>query len=170
MDRTGRLFRIFIDVGTETGDVGFEVCVREGEQPQRYGAERFWARFVCHDMAALLASLVELKPDGLSRFMRETDQGPLFEHVALGPPDVMNVVRKRCGSSSGHLTLLVSRASVEEMTLRVSRAKSVLVPSSRNVDHPTGWKAAETLIGFIEDAPADMTEQHNHYVQAPPEV
>jgi len=29
---------------------------------------------------------------------------------------------------------------------------------------PTGWKAAEALIGFIEDAPPDMAEFHDAYL------
>jgi predicted DNA-binding antitoxin AbrB/MazE fold protein len=36
------------------------------------------------------------------------------------------------------------------------------VPEDR--DDPTGWKAAEALIGFIHDAPADMAEQHDRYL------
>ena len=35
------------------------------------------------------------------------------------------------------------------------------VPDS---DDPTGWKAAEALIGLIEDAPADMAENHDRYL------
>ena len=40
----------------------------------------------------------------------------------------------------------------------------VVIPAatSPDVDDPTGWKAAEALIGFIDDAPADMPEQHGH--------
>jgi hypothetical protein len=37
-------------------------------------------------------------------------------------------------------------------------------PSSGDVDDPTGWKTAEALIGFIDDAPADMAESHDHYL------
>src|ERR1700680_2439108 len=35
-----------------------------------------------------------------------------------------------------------------------------------DIDDPTGWKAAEALIGFIDDAPADIAEQHDHYLTA----
>lgn len=35
-------------------------------------------------------------------------------------------------------------------------------PASPDADDPTGWKAAEALIGFIADAPADMAEHHDH--------
>lgn len=31
-------------------------------------------------------------------------------------------------------------------------------------DDPTGWKALKSLIGVIEDAPADMAENHDHYL------
>lgn len=42
----------------------------------------------------------------------------------------------------------------------------VVIPAaaSPDADDPTGWKAAEALIGFINDAPADMAEQHDHYL------
>lgn len=33
---------------------------------------------------------------------------------------------------------------------------------------PTGWKAAEALIGFIDDAPPDMAEHHDAYLRAGP--
>ena len=48
----------------------------------------------------------------------------------------------------------------------------VLIPAttSPDVDDPTGWKAAEALIGFIDDAPADMAEQHDHYLYGQPKV
>ena len=29
---------------------------------------------------------------------------------------------------------------------------------------PTGWKAAEALMGFLEDAPPDMAEHHDAYL------
>jgi hypothetical protein len=40
----------------------------------------------------------------------------------------------------------------------------VLIPvaTSPDVDDPTGWKAAE--------APADMAEQHDHYLYGQPKV
>jgi predicted DNA-binding antitoxin AbrB/MazE fold protein len=36
----------------------------------------------------------------------------------------------------------------------------------RQADVPTGWKAAEALIGFIDGAPADMAEHHDEYLGA----
>ena len=42
------------------------------------------------------------------------------------------------------------------------------LPSSPDDDDPTGWKTAEDLIGFIEDAPADMAENHDHYLYGQP--
>ena len=38
------------------------------------------------------------------------------------------------------------------------------VAASTDADDPTGWKAAEALIGFIADAPADMAEHHDRYL------
>jgi predicted DNA-binding antitoxin AbrB/MazE fold protein len=48
----------------------------------------------------------------------------------------------------------------------------VLIPvqPSTDADDPTGWKAAEALIGFIEDAPADMAEKHDHYLYGQPKA
>jgi len=43
----------------------------------------------------------------------------------------------------------------------------VFIPatSSLDVDDPTGWKAAEALIGFIEDAPPNMAERHDRWLK-----
>jgi hypothetical protein len=48
----------------------------------------------------------------------------------------------------------------------------VLIPekSAPDADDPTGWRAAEALIGFIEDAPADMAENHGHYLYGQPKA
>ena len=47
-----------------------------------------------------------------------------------------------------------------------------MIPASAtpDADDPTGWKAAEALIGFIDDAPADMAEHHDHYLYGQPKV
>jgi predicted DNA-binding antitoxin AbrB/MazE fold protein len=49
---------------------------------------------------------------------------------------------------------------------------TVLVPTEAraDADDPTGWKAAEALIGLIEDAPADMAECHDHYLYNRPDA
>jgi len=43
----------------------------------------------------------------------------------------------------------------------------LLIPAatSPDVDDPTGWGAAEALIGFIEDAPPDMAERHDQWLK-----
>lgn len=43
----------------------------------------------------------------------------------------------------------------------------VSIPSSASpdTDDSTGWKAAEALIGFIEDAPPDMAERHDQWLK-----
>lgn len=48
----------------------------------------------------------------------------------------------------------------------------VLIPSpaSPDADDPTGWKAAEALIGFIADAPSDMAEHHDQYLYGQPKA
>jgi len=48
----------------------------------------------------------------------------------------------------------------------------VLVPTEArtDADDPTGWKAAEALIGLIEDAPVDMAERHDHYLYSRPDA
>ena len=41
----------------------------------------------------------------------------------------------------------------------------VLIPTPSPADgDPTGWAAARALIGFIDDAPADIAEHHDHYL------
>ena len=51
----------------------------------------------------------------------------------------------------------------EPVDLEEHTEVEVLIPemSSPHAEDPTGWKAAEALIGFIEDAPADMAENHD---------
>ena len=56
------------------------------------------------------------------------------------------------------------------MSLQHRADRDVPAATSPDVDDPTGWKAAEALIGFIEDAPADMAEQHDHYLYGQPKV
>lgn len=48
----------------------------------------------------------------------------------------------------------------------------VLLPTAAitDADDPTGWKTAEALIGFIDEAPADMAEHHDHYLYGTPKV
>jgi predicted DNA-binding antitoxin AbrB/MazE fold protein len=48
----------------------------------------------------------------------------------------------------------------------------VLIPGSSapDADDPTGWKAAEALIGFIDDAPEDMAEKHDQYLYGQPKA
>ena len=42
-----------------------------------------------------------------------------------------------------------------------------LIPTAASADteDPTGWKAAEALIGFIERAPPDMVERHDLWLK-----
>jgi predicted DNA-binding antitoxin AbrB/MazE fold protein len=57
----------------------------------------------------------------------------------------------------------------EPLDLKDQTEVEVLIPSrSAPDDDPTGWKAAERLIGFIQDAPADMAEHHDHYLYGRP--
>ena len=43
----------------------------------------------------------------------------------------------------------------------------VVIPATPSDAYdPTGWKATEALIGFIDDAPADMAEHHDEYLGA----
>jgi AF2212-like protein len=45
----------------------------------------------------------------------------------------------------------------------------VLIPTQSPADDdPTGWAAARALIGFIDDAPADMAEHHDYYLYGRP--
>ena len=60
----------------------------------------------------------------------------------------------------------------EPVHLEVRTEVDVLIPAttSPDADDPTGWKAAEALIGFIDDAPADMAEHHDYYLYGQPKV
>ena len=53
----------------------------------------------------------------------------------------------------------------EPVNLQERTEVEVLVPTQASSDgDPTGWAAAQALIGFIDDAPADMAEHHDHYL------
>jgi hypothetical protein len=54
----------------------------------------------------------------------------------------------------------------EPVQLEERTEVEVLIParSTADDDDPTGWKAARALIGFIEDAPCDMAENHDKYL------
>jgi hypothetical protein len=53
----------------------------------------------------------------------------------------------------------------EPLQLQERTEVEVLIPTQSPVDDdPTGWAAARALIGFIEDAPADIAEHHDHYL------
>ena len=53
----------------------------------------------------------------------------------------------------------------EPVNLQERTGVEVLVPTqATSDDDPTGWAAAQSLIGFIDDAPADMAEHHDYYV------
>jgi len=57
----------------------------------------------------------------------------------------------------------------EPLDLKDQTEVEVLIPSlSAPDDDPTGWKAAERLIGLILDAPTDMAEHHDHYLYGRP--
>ena len=60
----------------------------------------------------------------------------------------------------------------EPVNLAEHTQVEVLIPAttSPDLDDPTGWKAAEALIGCIDDAPVDMAEQHDHYLYGQPKV
>jgi len=53
----------------------------------------------------------------------------------------------------------------EPLDLKDQTEVEVLIPSSSLPDDdPTGWKTADRLIGFIQDAPPDMAERHDQYL------
>lgn len=54
----------------------------------------------------------------------------------------------------------------EPVQLQERTEVEVLIPTPAPMDEddPTGWKAAEELIGFIKDAPPDMAENHDFYL------
>lgn len=60
----------------------------------------------------------------------------------------------------------------EPVNLEEHTEVEVLIPApaTTDADDPTGWKAAQALIGFIKDAPADMAEQHDRYLYGHPKA
>lgn len=56
----------------------------------------------------------------------------------------------------------------EPIQLEEHTEVEVVIPAAApsDVDDPTGWKATEALIGFIDDAPADMAEHHDEHLGA----
>jgi predicted DNA-binding antitoxin AbrB/MazE fold protein len=58
----------------------------------------------------------------------------------------------------------------EKVDLREKTEVEVLIPTParKDDDDPTGWMSAEELIGFIEDAPSDMAENHDFYLYGRP--
>lgn len=48
----------------------------------------------------------------------------------------------------------------------------VVIPErpAPDADDPTGWRAAEALIGFIADAPAEMAENPDYYLCGQPKA
>jgi hypothetical protein len=58
---------------------------------------------------------------------------------------------------------------IEPVQLQERTEVEVLVPTpSPSDDDPTGWTAAQALIGFIDGAPADMAEHHDAYLYGRP--
>jgi predicted DNA-binding antitoxin AbrB/MazE fold protein len=54
----------------------------------------------------------------------------------------------------------------EPIRLEEHTEVDVVIPATApsDADDPTGRKAIQALIGFIDDAPADMTERHDEYL------
>lgn len=62
---------------------------------------------------------------------------------------------------------------IEPVNLDEHTEVQVLVPAEArraDADDLTGWKAAEALIGLIEDASVDMAERHDHYLYSRPDA
>ena len=59
--------------------------------------------------------------------------------------------------------------SKEPLHLQERADVEVLIPTqSPEDDDPTDWAAARALIGFIDDAPGEMAEHHDHYLYGRP--
>ena len=59
----------------------------------------------------------------------------------------------------------------EPVSLEEKTHVEVLIPAPlppADDDDPTGWKAAEEIIGIIKDAPSDMAEHHDFYLYGRP--
>lgn len=58
----------------------------------------------------------------------------------------------------------------EPVELQERTEVEVLIPTPPPVDadDPRGWKTAAELIGFIDDAPSNMAENHDFYLYGLP--
>ena len=57
----------------------------------------------------------------------------------------------------------------EPLKLQERTEVEVLIPTpAPSDDDPTGWAAAQALIRFIDDGPADLAEHHDHYLYSRP--
>ena len=74
---------------------------------------------------------------------------------------------------SAHVMTIVVKAIYEDgvfkpkepVHLQPGSGGAVLVPTEAQADDdPTGWAAAQALIGFIDNAPADMAERHDWHL------
>jgi hypothetical protein len=94
-------------------------------------------RLACDDLGAGRAVLDRLKVDGVSRFVRETEAGPLFEYIPAAVSELMDLIKRVRLPDS--VTLIVSGLSEAETASRIDEAKRILrrrnltmEPSPRN--------------------------------------
>lgn len=121
----GPFCRVFVNVGSETADDGFEVCVRRdpGTQWPRSVPS---IRLVCEDREAVSAVVNALKADGFTRFVGEGTDGPLFQYVPATREDLGHAIGCLSPSGPASVTLIVRDVSDEVMAERVADARSAL--------------------------------------------
>ncbi len=125
MPLPGRFCRVFVYADTEMSDEGFEVHVRHDSRNGHVNPSAF-ARLICAEIESASAVLQALRVDGVSRFVRESDGGPLFEYLSADFGQLTNLIERLGTSEPKSITLIASDLSDEETAARIEAARTVL--------------------------------------------
>ena len=124
MPLPGQFCRVSVHAGTEASDQGYELYVRHDQAGST--ESRAFARFVCCDVELLRAVLETLRVDAVSRFVRETEDGPIFECVPADFMELMRLIGRLSPSGSKSITLVASDLSEAETLARIEEVKAIL--------------------------------------------
>jgi hypothetical protein len=123
MAQPGSFYRIFVYGRDEAEEGGFELHVRSDTERPESRVDSTW-RLSCSSFEDLRSILMELEIDGLSRFVREQADGPVFEHVPCTTDDLVASLRQHSWAQHGHVTLIASDTTGEVMRARLGRIEA----------------------------------------------
>ena len=126
MPLPARFCRVIVRGGSGVARGGFEVDVRHDPGEARVDSPVF-ARLACDDVNSVNDTLHALQVDGVSRFVRETTWGPVFEYLPLDPGQLMSLVEGLGRSGTKSITFIASDVSETETALRIEAA--MLIPA-----------------------------------------